>query len=148
MLGKGTVLPVDSTSLKGKYRTCPIKIVAIKSKEMYLAPSHVSQRLFGCDKRLEWVNHSPVADKWVMTDPHKPLKFKINNPLSRIRHRKPATRGRMCSQNLLIFNGKDLYKMGWSVEPFLLAWIYFYEVWMLLQAKNFPNGSYFMLITG
>ena len=30
-----------------------VKIVAIKSKEMYLAPSHVSQRLFGCDKRLE-----------------------------------------------------------------------------------------------
>lgn len=24
MLGKGTVLPVDSTSLKGKYRTGPI----------------------------------------------------------------------------------------------------------------------------
>ena len=87
-----------------------INIVATKSKEMYLAPSHVSQRLFGCDKRLEWVNHSPVADKWVMTDPHDPIKFKINNPLSRIRHRKPATRGRMCSQNLLIFNGKDLYK--------------------------------------
>ena len=44
-----------------------------------------------------------------MTDPHDPIEFKINNPLSRIRHRKPATRGRMCSQNLLIFNGKDLY---------------------------------------
>ena len=29
-----------------------------------------------------------------MTIPHEPLKFKINNPLSRIRHRKSATRGR------------------------------------------------------
>ena len=76
---------------------------------MYLAPSHVSRRLFECDKRLEWVNHSPVGDKWVMTDPHKPLKFQINNPLSRIRHRKPNTRGRMCSENLFIFGGKDLY---------------------------------------
>ena len=45
-----------------------------------------------------------------MTDPHEPLKFKINNPLSRIRHRKPTTRGRMCSQNLSIFGGKDLYE--------------------------------------
>jgi len=59
-----------------------------------LAPSFVWQRLFECDKRLEWVNHSPVGDKWVMTNPHEPLKFKINNPLSRIRHRKSATRGR------------------------------------------------------
>ena len=32
-----------------------------------LAPSFVWQRLFECDKRLEWVNHSPVGDKWVMT---------------------------------------------------------------------------------
>ena len=63
-------------------------------KRVVLAPSHVSRRLFECDKRLEWVNHSPVGDKWVMTDPHEPLKFKINNPLSRIRHRKSATRGR------------------------------------------------------
>ena len=76
-----------------------INIVAISIKEMYLAPSHVSRRLFECDRRLEWVNHSPVGDKWVMTDPHEQLKFKINYPLSRIRHRKPATRGRMCSQN-------------------------------------------------
>ena len=44
--------------------------VAIFSKEMYLAPSHVSRRLFEYDNRLEWVNHSPVGDKWVMTDPH------------------------------------------------------------------------------
>ena len=77
---------------------------------MYLAPSHVSRRLFECDKRLEWVNHFPVGDKWVMTDPHEPLKFKINNPLSRIRHRKPTTRGRMCSQNHRISDGNNLYK--------------------------------------
>ena len=30
-----------------------INIVAIFSKEMYLAPSHVSLRLFECDKSLE-----------------------------------------------------------------------------------------------
>ena len=86
-----------------------INIVAIFSKEMYLAPSHVSRRLFECDKSLEWVNHSPVGDKWVMTDPHEPLKFKINNPLSRIRHRKSTTRGRMCSQNPRISDGNNLY---------------------------------------
>ena len=44
-----------------------------------------------------------------MTDPHEPLKFKINNPLSRIRHRKPTTRGRMCSQNHRISDGNNLY---------------------------------------
>ena len=66
-----------------------------------LAPSFVWQKLFECDKRLEWVNHSPVGDKWVMshdrptrpTHMTDPLKFKINNPLSRICHRKPTTRG-------------------------------------------------------
>ena len=55
---------------------------------MYLAPSHVSRRLFECSK---------------------PLKFKINNPLSRIRHRKPTTRGRICSQNHRISDGNNLY---------------------------------------
>ena len=44
-----------------------------------------------------------------MTDPHEPLKFKINNPLSRIRHRKSTTRGRMCSQNPRISGGNNLY---------------------------------------
>ena len=47
-----------------------------------------------------------------MTDPHEQLKFKINNPLSRNRHRKPTTRGRMCSQNLLIISGNNVYDYG------------------------------------
>ena len=78
-------------------------------KGVVLAPSHVSRRLFECDKRLEWVNHSSVADKWVMTDPHEPLKFKINNPLSRIQYRKPTTRGAWCSQNSLEIGPESLY---------------------------------------
>ena len=40
-----------------------------------------------------------------MTNPHEPLKFKISNPLTRIRHRKSATRGRMCLQNLALKTG-------------------------------------------
>ena len=44
-----------------------IKGVRSYFKGVVLAPSHVSRRLFECDKRLEWVNHSPVGDKWVMT---------------------------------------------------------------------------------
>ena len=43
----------------------------------------------------------------VMTDSQEPLKFKMNNPLSRIRHR----RGRMCSRNLLFISDKWLYKL-------------------------------------
>ena len=31
------------------------------------------------------------------------------SPLSRIRHRKPTKRGRMCTQNLLFISGKYLY---------------------------------------
>ena len=44
-----------------------------------------------------------------MNDPHEPLKFKINNPLSRIRHRKPTTRGAWCSQNSLEIGPESLY---------------------------------------
>ena len=44
-----------------------------------------------------------------MTDPHEPFKFKINNPLSRIRHRKPTTRGAWCSQNSLEIGPESLY---------------------------------------
>ena len=44
-----------------------------------------------------------------MTDPHEPLKFKINNSLSRIRHRKPATRGAWCSLNSLEIGPESLY---------------------------------------
>ena len=39
------------------------KKLATSKKEMYLAPSHVSRRLFECDKRLELVNHSLVGDR-------------------------------------------------------------------------------------
>ena len=83
--------------LKGLFKCFFILITEFRSyfKGVVLAPSHVSRRLFECDKRLEWVNHFPVGDKWVMTDPHEPLKFKTNNLLSRIRHRKPTTRGRL-----------------------------------------------------
>ena len=44
-----------------------------------------------------------------MTDPHEPLKFKINNPLSRIRHQKPNARGAWCSQNSLEIGPESLY---------------------------------------
>ena len=46
-----------------------------------------------------------------MTDPHEPLKFKINNSLSRIRHRKPATRGAWCSLNSLEIGPESLYNL-------------------------------------
>ena len=77
-------------------------------KGVVLAPSYVCRRLFECDKRLEWVNHSPVGDKWVMTDPHEPFKFKTNNPLSRIPHRKPTARGAWCSKNSLEIGPESL----------------------------------------
>ena len=70
--------------------------------------------LFGCDKRLKWEYNYPVGGKWVMTNPHEPLKFKISNPLTRIRHRKSAARGRMCSQNLALKNLNHTWNTNFS----------------------------------
>ena len=109
---KSPFLPIVATSCFRGNVLC-LKGVRSYFKGVVLAPSHVSRRLFECDKRLEWVNHSPVGDKWVMTDPHEPLKFKINNSLSRIRHRKPATRGAWCSLNSLELGPESLYKVAW-----------------------------------
>ena len=46
---------------------------------MYLAPFIGWKRLFERDKRLEWVYHSLVGYKWVITKQYEPLKIKIND---------------------------------------------------------------------
>ena len=127
-----------------KYYGSWVNNFAIFSKEMYLAPSHVSRRLFEYDKRLEWVNHFPVGDKWVMTDPHEPLNFKINNPLSRIRHRKPTTRGRLVLSKLpWNRTGIPLWIFMITINTWEIIW--FQSHFNFLGARS-PSSEVFLVL--